>query len=267
MSRAPTASWRCAIGVVALCAGASPLAAQPADNAALLKRLDALEAHQRVIEKQLEEIKTLLQTIRSAPPAPSAAPAPVEVLQGVESTFATSAVRGANAAKFVFIEYSDFQCPFCGRYARDVQAPLVQEFVDSGKMKYAFKHFPLNIHPFAPKAAEASECARDQGKFWEMHDQLFLNQQALAETDILRYAQTVGLDRTRFEACLASAATAGRVRADTAEGVRLGVRSTPTFFLGQIEPDGKVTLLRKITGAQPYATFKSALQSALAPAK
>jgi protein-disulfide isomerase len=194
--------------------------------------------------------------------------APVEVLQGLDTTIATSAVRGSNAAKFVFIEYSDFQCPFCARYARDVQAPLVQESVDSGQMKYAFKHFPLNIHPFAPKAAEASECAREQGKFWEMHDQLFANQQALAEPDMLRYAQSLGVDRTRFQSCMSAATKAAKVRTDMAEGVRLGARSTPTFFVGQLESDGRVRLLRKITGAQPYATFRAGLQSALAaPAK
>jgi protein-disulfide isomerase len=255
-----------AIAVAAPVGGAF---AQATDNAAIARRLEALETSQKAIQKQLEEIKALL-TARPPAPAPAAAPAPVESIAGTEVSLANTAVKGQAGAKFALIEYSDFQCPFCGRYARESYGQLQKEFVDTGKLKYAFKHLPLEgIHPFAFKAAEAGECARDQGKFWEMHDQMFANQTALAQPNLLQYAQGLGLDAGKFQACL-DGKTAAHVREDSAEAQKLGAGSTPTFFIGQVQPDGKVKLLRKITGAQPYATFRAALQGLLAappPAK
>jgi protein-disulfide isomerase len=249
----------CALAAAAIATAAlSPcVAAQSADTAATLKRLDSLEATERAIQKQLDEIKALLAA-RPALPA-----GPIENLQGLEIPLANTAVKGQSGAKLVVVEYSDFQCPFCGRYARETYAPLQKEFVDTGKVRYAFKNMPLeSIHPFAFKAAEGGECAREQGKFWEMHDRLFANQGALAPANLTQYAQAIGLDGGKFQSCL-DGRSAAHVRDDAAEAARLGVSSTPTFFVGQLQPDGKVKVVRKIVGAQPYATFKAALQGML----
>ena len=233
-------------------------AAQTTDTAAILKRLDALEANERAIAKQLDEIKALLAT-RPAQPAPAA-----DAALGAEISLANTAVKGESGSKFVLVEFSDFQCPFCGRYVRDTYGALQKEFVDSGRLRYAFKNLPLeNIHPFAFKAAEAGECARQQGKFWEMHDRLFANQQALAQPDLEQSAHAIGLDGGKFQSCL-DGKTASLVRDDIAEASRLGVSSTPTFFVGQMQPDGRMKIVRKIVGAQPYASFKAALQGVLA---
>ncbi len=173
-------------------------------------------------------------------------------------------MKGQSAAKLAVIEFSDFQCPFCGRYARDTYPALQKEFVETGKVKYAFRHLPLeSIHPFAFKAAEAGECARAQGKFWEMHDLLFANQQALAQVNLVQYAQTIGLEAQKFQTCM-DGRTAARIREDQAEAARLGARSTPTFLIAQIQADCKAKALRKITGAQSYASFKAALEGLLA---
>jgi protein-disulfide isomerase len=245
----------------ALVAISSPAFAQGPDAAALLKRLDALEAGQRAIQKQLDDISALLQGLRT-PPAQAG---PVEDVQGrdLRVSLTNAATRGQAGARVVLIEFSDFQCPFCGRYVRETYAELQREFVDTGKVRYAFRNFPLeSIHPLAFKAAEAGECAREQGKFWEMHDRLFADQQALAPSDLLKHGQALGIDDARFRTCFEGTVTA-RIKADQAEAARLGLTGTPTFLVGEAQPDGTVKVLQKIVGAQPYATFRAILQALL----
>jgi len=185
----------------------------------------------------------------------------------VEISIADAVVQGAPTATLAIVEFSDFQCPFCGRYAREAYPQLISEFVDSGRVKYVFRHLPLDsIHPNAVKAAQASECAKDQGKFWEMRGQLFANQQALDAAALVRYAQAIGLDPSKFQSCQSGPLPA-RIREDVSEAMLLGVEATPTFFIGQIQPNGRGRLLMKIPGSQPYATYRSALQGVLgAPA-
>jgi protein-disulfide isomerase len=180
------------------------------------------------------------------------------------TTIANATTKGHPAAKLVIVEFSDFQCPACGHYARDTFGGLLREFVETGKVLYVFRNFPLEtIHPFAFKAAEAAECAREQGKYWEMHDRLFANQRALAQPDLVAHARALGLDETRFLACLAGGMT-HKVRQDIAEGSRLGVRSTPTFLVGQTEADGSIKIRGRITGAQPLSGFQAALERFMA---
>ncbi len=135
-------------------------------------------------------------------------------------------IKGTGSAEI--IEFSDFQCPACG-----AAYPQVKEFLktNSDKVKFIYKHFPLPSHPYAPKAAEASEFASDQGKFWEYHDKLFDNQRNLLRSDLTKYAEQIGLDKEKFNACLDSGVMADRVNADFAEGNKLKVDATPTFFI------------------------------------
>jgi protein-disulfide isomerase len=109
----------------------------------------------------------------------------------------------------------------------------------------------------------AAVCAAEQNKFWEMHDLLFVNQQALMPADFTRHAQTLKLDMARFNACMVGQ-TAGKIRQDMTLATQAGVRATPTFFIGTTQPDGSVRVVRRLNGASPYATFKAALDGALA---
>jgi len=174
-----------------------------------------------------------------------------------------AAIHGKADAKLTLVEFTDFQCPFCARYAHDAYAQIERDYVATGKLRYALRHFPLErIHPQAFKAAVAAECARQQGKFWEMHTQLFANQQQLAETDLVRHASAIGLNAARFQQCLAGPASAA-VRQDIDAGMRATITGTPTFFIGVAGPDGKIRVLRRISGALPYATLKSTLDELL----
>jgi protein-disulfide isomerase len=166
--------------------------------------------------------------------------------------------------RLAMIEFSDFQCPFCGMYARDTYAKVRHTFVETGLLRYNFRHFPLEqVHPSAFKAAEASECALRQGRFWQMHDIMFSNQAALQEADLLRYGHEAGLERTAFASCLAQG-MAARVRQDEADGRRLGVNVTPTFLIGYVSEDGKtVDVSLRLRGMKSFDVIKAELEKLL----
>lgn len=142
---------------------------------------------------------------------------------------------------------------------------IEKEYIKTGKLKYVARDFPLEaIHKDAFKAAEAAHCAGDQGHYWEMHTRLFANQRALGPKDLPQHAQTQGLDVPKFQRCLESGKYAARIRKDLEDGQKAGVTGTPGFFLGVTEPnDPKVKALRVLKGAQPYASFKDAIDSLL----
>ena len=133
----------------------------------------------------------------------------------------------------------------------------------TGKLKYVFVHFPLeSLHKLAFKAAEAANCAGEQGKYWEMHARLFSNQQKLEPWTA--HALAIGLDVGPFEACLSSGRQAEAVELNLAEGKKAGVSGTPAFFLAYTDPkSSKVQTVIKLTGAQPFAAFKSAIDKLL----
>ncbi|MFL5604486.1 MAG: DsbA family protein [Gemmatimonadaceae bacterium] len=145
-------------------------------------------------------------------------------------------VAGSLEAPIVLVEYGDFECSYCGRAYPIVKAAQRHFGKD---LAVVFRHFPLaEIHPHARLAAEAAEEAGAQGEFWRMHDMLFENQGALEQQDLLAYAESLGLDVTRFARELTSGAHTKRVRDDFRGGVRSGVNGTPTFFINGARYDG-----------------------------
>ncbi len=165
---------------------------------------------------------------------------------------------GSRNAKIGMIIYSDFQCPFCARFALDTLPALQEQYVKTGQVLMAFREYPLPIHPFAQKAAEAALCANQQGKFWEFHDALFANQQALDPASLGARAVRLGLDSRQFAACL-EGQTAALVQTDKRSGDPLGVAGTPTFLLGPLLPDGRVKVSQRFSGAKPLAEFQGIL--------
>jgi protein-disulfide isomerase len=134
-------------------------------------------------------------------------------------------------------------------------------------VRYVVRDLPLeSIHKDAFKAAEATHCARDQGKYWEMHGRLFANQRQLGRDDLVKHAQEIGLKMPAFEQCMASAKYADAIKKDLAEAARLQVTGTPTFFIGVTGANGEMKATR-LVGAQPYSAFKAAIDRLLAAAK
>jgi protein-disulfide isomerase len=158
---------------------------------------------------------------------------------------------GPASAPVTIVEYSDFQCPFCQRVAPTLKR--VRETYGD-KVRIVWKDFPLTqIHPDAFKAGEAAHCAGDAGKYWEYHDLLFANQQALGTDDLKKYAASLGIDSAMFAACLDGGTHGERVRNGVAEGGRLGVNSTPTVYING----------RFLSGAQPFEVFQSVIDEEL----
>ena len=239
------------LGIV-LC-GAGGAAAQAPDEQ-MRKDIEGLKAGQLAIQRDLAELKRLLQA-RPAAAADALPAAPVAI--------ASEPSKGKGTAKVAVIEFSDYQCPFCSRYSRDTLPQLAAEYIDTGKVKYVFRDFPLAFHKQAFKAAEAAHCAGDQGKFWEMHDTLFQNQSALAPEQLAGHAEALGLDGSAFRTCLDSGRHAADVNKDLADGGAAGVTGTPAFLVGVIQPDGRVKVVKRLSGARPYADFKAAIDGAL----
>ena len=160
---------------------------------------------------------------------------------------------GPEDAPVTLVEFSDYQCPFCARHFQQTLPQLLSNY--DGKIKYVVFNFPIStIHPLAQKASEAAECAYDQGKFWEYHDLLFNNQQALDTASLKGYATTLGLNNDNFNNCLDSGEKTQQVLSDFQTGQNAGVRGTPTFFING----------RQLVGAQPLASFTNIIDAALA---
>jgi len=231
---------------------------QSSDEIKGLRRdIDAVRDGLKVIQNDLETIKKLLQ--QQAPAAP-------QPFREAAINIDGAPVLGEKNAKVTLVEFSDYQCPYCGRHVQQTLPQIVADYVKTGKVKYVFHDFPLeSIHPFAFKAAEAARCGGQQGKYWEMHDKLFTSQNALAKDNLLEHAKAAGLDVDKFKECLDSGKHAAKVREDEAEGRKVGVSGTPGFFLGLTQPnDSTFKAVKMISGAQPYAQFKEAIDNLLA---
>ncbi|MBK5290127.1 MAG: DsbA family protein [Acidobacteriia bacterium] len=229
------------------------------DVRGLRRDIDAVRDSLKLIQNDLETIKKLIQE------RPAAAPSQPAAFKETTMTIDGAPSVGQKTAKVTLVEFSDYQCVFCQRHVQQTHPQLFKEYIETGKVRYIFRDFPLeSIHPLAFKAAEAARCGGEQGKYFEMHDQIFANQKALAPADLAGYAKTVGLDAAKFKACLDSGKYAVKVRADMAEGRRVGVSGTPGFLLGPTESNGSaVKAVKFINGAQPYANFKEAIDALL----
>jgi protein-disulfide isomerase len=219
-----------------------------------------LRAQVEEMQKDLAEIKKLLKEGARAPRA--AGPAFKEQVISIGS----SPVKGNADATVTLVEYSDYQCPFCARHYRAVMPILQEEYIDTGKLKFVMREYPLpTLHKNASNAAQAAMCAGKQGKYWEMHNLLFENQKELGVDNVKSFAGTIGLDTAAFNDCLDNKEMVGPVRKDMASGAKLGMGGTPGFFLGLTDQGDtdKVDLSVQIKGAQSIDKFKASIDELL----
>ncbi len=227
---------------------------------ALRKDLEELKRGQSAIQKDLEAIKSLLQPRQPPPPVQ-----PVNLVFSIDS----GPFKGNKNARVTLIEFTDYQCPFCARHSSQTAPQIEKDYIQTGKVRYVLRDFPIeSIHPQAFKAHEAAHCAGEQAKYWEMHGRLFGNQKAMAPKDLSQHAEAIKLDTPRFQQCLDNGQYAAKIRKSLEEGSKAGVQGTPTFFLGFTETEGaQLKAVRIIRGAQPYASFKAAIDNLLSGQK
>lgn len=171
-----------------------------------------------------------------------------------------TAALGDADAPVTIVEFSDFQCPYCRRHVLQTLPRIVETYIDSGKVRYIFKDYPLPSHPNAPKAAEAARCAGAQGVYWEMHDRLFKDPKEWSqqeEEDVIDtfvgYAGDLELDEMAFRVCLESGQSGEQVRQNQWEGQQAGVQGTPSFLInGQL-----------LSGAHSFDDFQRIIEAEL----
>lgn len=243
------------VGVLLLSSAACRGQSQP-DAAAMRKEIDALKADQAAMRKELDGMKSVLQRMISEMQG-KAGP------EGKEISLTGLPAMGDPKASITIVEYSDYQCPFCGRYFTQTLPEVRKSLVQTGKVRYLFSNFPLDsLHPQAFKAHEAAACAGDQGKYWEMHTQLFNNQRALAVPQLESYASKIGLDMGAYKVCMAANKFANKVRSDFSAAAGLGIEGTPTFLIGKTNAgDTKMVAVKVLVGAQPFEAFRDAVDS------
>lgn len=211
------------------------------------------------ILKELREIKQLLvrpqQALPPLPPSTPPMPVNLTVKGGAEY------VLGKSNAPLTLIAFTDYQCPFCGRFETDTFPEIKKLYIDTGKLRFIQRDLPLDFHPFAQKAAQSVHCAGDQGKFWEMSGVIFKNQNKIDVDSLAGYAKDISLDVDSFKKCMTEGKHLKEVGDDAKYAASLGIGGTPTFVLGKVVGDsveGKV-----IIGAQPIEAFKAAINEML----
>lgn len=173
-------------------------------------------------------------------------------------------ILGDKKAKLTIVEFSDFQCPYCRKFWQDTFPEIKKEYIDTGKVNFVYRDYPLSIHPMANPSAEATECADEQGKYWQMHDKIFAEQAKKGQgtvqytlNEIKKWASEIGLDTKVFNSCLDTGKFKNEVAKDLNDGTIQGVQGTPAFFIGS----------QVMSGAYPFAQFKIIIEEELAKAK
>lgn len=219
----------------------------------IVSMAEAGELEDRILESAKQQYQQAQQQPQQPQQPPPPSNEPVDIIAG------DSYAIGDPNAPVTIIEFTDFQCPFCVRHFEQTFPQIMQNYVDTGKVRYIFKDFPLtSIHPQAVKAAEAARCAIEQDAYLEMHSQLFSNQrqwsgQGGVEAIFIGYADALGLDQNAFSDCLESGRYTNAINDDLQEGSGFGVRGTPAFFVNGL----------LVSGAQPYSVFQQIIDQAL----
>ena len=229
------------------------------DVDALKTDVKSLAGKQQQILDQLSEIKKLLQAHPAAAQNPDGLQLPDTIsVEGNPS-------QGQDSARVGIIEFTDFQCPYCGRFTMQAYPKIVSDYVATGKIRFIYRDLPLsNMHPFAQPAARAAHCAGEQGKFWEMHNSLFTDQRALQPQDIAGRATKLGLDMTKFNDCVNSSKYSSEIDVSVKAAEKMNINGTPSFVMGTFGDNKNVMKVEKsIVGAYPFEKFQADLDDLL----
>lgn len=222
----------------------------------LRRDMDEMIKGQIELQKQVQDLKTLLQGNQARAQTPA---------KDIVFDISGSPIQGDAKAPVTMIEFSDFSCPFSGKYNNETRPQIDQNYVSTGKVRYVFCDFPLqSLHPFAHRISEGAHCAFDQKQFWLIRSVFFAHQTALTTDDaLMAAAKEAQLNLETFGQCLRSQSHAAGINQEVAQASANGVTGTPTFFFGLTDPAGKIKVTKVIVGHQPYENFKQTLDSLL----
>jgi protein-disulfide isomerase len=226
--------------------------------------LAGMASAQTITTQQADEILKELRAIRQAierQQAPPQPPAPPPLPESVQIANVGGYMLGRPDAPLTMIEFTDLQCPFCNRFATTTFDQLKKEYIDTGKVRFISRDFPLDFHPQAMPAARASRCAGDQGKFWELRIALVKNASQLSPAFITQQAASLKLDMKQFDTCTKGTEYDSAISKDMTEGAGFSVNGTPTFFVGKTTAQGFEGF--RIVGAQPFAVFQQRIEGLL----
>lgn len=244
-----------AVAVVMLTA--APFAQAPAPQAPPAPALTPQQQNEEML-KELRAIRMLLEKITTPQPQQPAAPPQPQV---GKVTNLKGYALGRPDAPLTMVEFTDLQCPFCRQFILTSFDEIKKNWIDTGKLRYISRDFPLDFHAQALPAARAARCAGEQGKFWEMRLGLMRNANLLTADYITKTASDLKLDSKAFATCAATTKYDAEIQAETAEGTKLGVGGTPTFILGRTTATAVEGPM--LVGALPYAQFDAKLKSLL----
>lgn len=219
-------------------------------------------AQGEAILNELKEIRRLLEQMQKQLGAPTAQQPAAAATAPVKVPIRDGHGLGSSTAPLVMIEFTDYQCPYCRSFAINTFPALKAKYIDTGKLQFVSRDFPLDFHPQAMSAAHAARCAADQGKYWQIRPVLLANSSALQRDKLLTYARDLGLDTTDFERCVDNEVHAASIKTDLADALAAGIEGTPSFIIGRRLPSGIVDGTR-IVGAQPISAFDAKIAELL----
>ncbi|WP_290518069.1 DsbA family protein [Alcanivorax sp.] len=249
-----------------LLAGCDMRSADTDQEAAREQQIEEMRAELRLVLKEVIELQkkvdTLADTDGSATAGDSGTNAAGAVVESIEMP-AAERVKGNSEAKYAIIEFMDYQCPYCVRHAREVLPVITQRYIDSGEFKYGIRDYPLDFHSKAEGAAVAANCAAKLGKYWPMHESLIKHSKNLNDQLYLQFAEKHQMQKEAFRDCQKDPVIKNSVDDDLAYGEQLGIRGTPSFFIGKIDGNSIVDVIQ-LKGARSVGEFDRAIQKVMA---
>jgi len=213
---------------------------------------DAILEELKAIRQVLEKIeKNGLAGAQQRPARPTTATVAI----------ANKPVMGSESAPVTVVEFTDYQCPYCLRFTKTTFPSLKRDYIDTGKVRWVALNLPLPFHKDARKAAQSAHCAGEQGKFWEMREELFKNPKTIGEEHLPEHAASVGVDVEAFQACMASDRHLADIDQDARDAGAVRLTGTPSFIIGKTASD-KITG-DVVVGAQPLNVFNAAIRKVL----
>lgn len=230
----------------------------------LQREVDELRSGQK---RLLEELSELRRQLREGPGRSEVAAQP-EPPAFFTLNVQGEPFRGGTNARVAVVAFSDFNCSFCARFEKEIYPKIDERYVRSGRIRYLFRDLPDRADADSITKAEAARCAGEQGKFWEMHDQLFADPLPFADETARRHIRTLGIGGADFQACLESHRYLEPIRRSSAMAGRMGIHGTPAFLVGTLDATGNVIRsVRIFTGAESFETFRALLDDLLEPAE